>query len=160
MNKKEFLSLGKNLRLDIRHNIDEERSRIRKELRDVRAEIDSKAVELAKELVAAGKVDLNQPERVEVAFNYYTNTPDGVIVYINYDFTQHEEIKALLEKYKKLKEELEKNNKMSWKWRSIFESWRLAALESGKYNKEPFPKELLPYVSDNYKKLLVIEDGS
>lgn len=154
MKKREFLSLVKSLYEDMRRNIRDKADEVRSEGASLYTEISLRAEEVAKKKVKEGSVDFKNGH-VWVSMTY--DGPKEIKITLPFSI-KDEKLEELIAKLKECQTEVERLTTLASKFRTLFTAWKLRAIENKTYNKEPFPKELIEFVSDEFKDLLVVKE--
>ena len=158
MTVREFTSMASLLRKAIYDRVVRQVGESRQLGYDLRTELDRKLREVAVEAVKSGRVDLSKAFGIEVIWDYHTDKPRGISFTVPFDYSVDPEIVELSKKYRKTTEKYKELKDLLHSWSTIFNTWKVRALGTGKRNLEPFPRKLWPFVPDELKDLLVVEE--
>jgi len=158
MNKREFLTLVKNLKEDVASNIEERRKELNEKIWALRENYNKEVKEALLDAIRKGELlrDID-PDKIQIITGRF-KTEHGTIVAPSEfwlgNFKIPENVPEMPEELKRATVEYNKIMTLKFRVKRIIDAWKLRAIEHKTHNKEPFPEELCPYVSKEFRELI------
>ena len=162
MKKREFATLVKNLKEDVVHNIEARRKELNEKVWNLRKAYEEEVRKALLEKIKSGELLKEINIKAVHVITARLRTDEGTTVvptefWLGY-FKMPDDIppmsKAMSKELTKARKEYYTLTELRFKAKRLIDAWKLRGIEHKTYNKEPFPEELCPYVSEEFRELI------
>ena len=158
MKKREFVTLVKNLREDVVGNMENRRKELSDRIWELKKDYEEEVSKALLEMIRNGKLlkDIG-PDKVHVIMTKVRADGNTMIVPHEFwigNFQIPEGMFPMPDDLKEAQMEYDRLTKSYFKAKRLIDAWKLKAIEHKTYNQEPFPEELCPYVSEEFRELI------
>jgi len=158
MKKREFATLVKNLKEDVVHNIEVRRNELNEKVWNLRNAYEEEVRKALLERIKSGELLKNiDIEAVHIITARFRTDEGTTIVPTEFwlgNFKIRDDIPPIPEELKKAQIEYDRLSELRFRAKRLLDAWKLKGIEHKTYNREPFPEELCPYVSEEFRELI------